>query len=75
MVAPKGVYMLHSILAVANLLAHYKSWLCYYVQVNSVHLKSNVDSKWTCKYLWVTIYFAVDGTYIDIYNMNIDNMN
>ena len=39
---PIGVYlpisMLHSILAVANLLAHNK-WICYYVHVNSVKLK------------------------------------
>ena len=33
-IPPKGVYLpipkLHSILAVANLLAHYNLWLCYY---------------------------------------------
>ena len=40
---PKGVYLpfpkLHSIFAVANLLAHNNLWLCFYVQVNSVRLK------------------------------------
>ena len=48
-----GVYLpiskLHSILAVANLLAHNNLWLCYYEQVNSVRLKSSVASKWESK--------------------------
>ena len=39
---PRGVYLpiseLHSILALANLLAHNNSWLCI-MQVNSVGLK------------------------------------
>ena len=62
---PKGVYLLisilYSILAVANLLAHYNTTISYYVQVNSLRLKSNVASKWESKHLWSTIYFAVDG--------------
>ena len=37
-----------------------------YVQVNSLRLKSSVASKWAGKHLWGTIYFAVDGTYLDI---------
>ena len=40
---PKGVYLpiskLHSILAVANLLAHNNITISYYVQVNSLRLK------------------------------------
>ena len=40
---PNGVYMpiskLHSILALANLLAHNNLWLCYYGQVNYARLK------------------------------------
>ena len=38
---------------------------CYYGQVNSVQIKSSVDSKWASKHLWGgggTIYFAGDGT-------------
>ena len=39
----KGVYLpilkLHSILPAANLLAHNNLWLCYYVEVNSLHPK------------------------------------
>ena len=53
---PKDVYLsisqLHSILAVANLLAHNNLWLCYYGQVNSVRLKYNVASKWASKNHW-----------------------
>ena len=37
--------------------------LCYYGQVNSLRLNSNVTSKWASKNLWGTIYFAGDGTY------------
>ena len=52
---PKGVYLpiskLHSILAIANLLAHNKLWLCYYEQVNSLMQKSNVAFKWANKNL------------------------
>ena len=63
---PKGVYLpifkIHSILAIANLLAHINSWLCYYGQVNSLRLKSSVASKWASKHLWGTIYFVVGGT-------------
>ena len=51
----KGVFLpiskLHSILAVTNLLAHNNITICYYVQVNSLRLKSSVTSKWTRKHL------------------------
>ena len=50
MVPPKGVYLLisklHSILAVANLIAHNNITISYFVQVNSLRLKSSVASKW-----------------------------
>ena len=53
---PKGVYLtiskLHSILAIANLLAHYNITTSYYGQVNSLLLKSSVASKWASKLLW-----------------------
>ena len=43
---PKGVYLsiskIHSILVAANLLAHNNITLNYYIQVNSLRLKSNV---------------------------------
>ena len=53
----KGVYLpilkLHSILAVANLLAHNNITINnYYVKVNSLRLKSRVTSKWASKHLW-----------------------
>ena len=58
-----GFSKLHLILALPNILAHYNITISYYVQVNSLWLKSNVVSKWASKKLWgVTIYFAVDGT-------------
>ena len=63
---PKGVYLpiskLHSILTVANLLAHNNLWLCYYGQVNLLWIKLSVVSKWASKFFGGTIYFAVDGT-------------
>ena len=64
MVPPKGVYYLpisklHSILAVANLLAPNKITICYYAQINSLELKSSVASKT----FGGTIYFAADGTF------------
>ena len=37
---------------------------CYYGQVNSLHLLSNVASKWANKHLRGSIYFAGDGTYV-----------
>ena len=46
-----------------NLLAHNNLWLCYYLQVNSLRLKSNLASK--CGQVNTfggIIYFAVDGT-------------
>ena len=43
---------LHFILAVANLLAHNNITISYYVQVNSLRLKSSVASKWASKHLW-----------------------
>ena len=52
---PKSFYFpiskQHSILALANLLAH-NLWLCYYVQVNLQRLKKSVASKWASKNLW-----------------------
>ena len=42
---------LHSILAVANLLALNNLWLCCYGQVNSLQLKSSVASKWVSKHI------------------------
>ena len=62
----KCVYLpiskLHAKLAVANLLAHNNITISYYMQVNSLRLKSSVASKWASKHLWGTIYFAVDST-------------
>ena len=53
---PKGVFLpiskLHSILAVANLLVHNNMTMSYYVQINSLRLKSTVASKWASKHLW-----------------------
>ena len=52
----KGVYVpiskMHFIIAVANLLAHNYITMRYYVQVNSLRLKSKVASKWASKHLW-----------------------
>ena len=66
MVPPIGVYLpiskLHSILALANLLAHDNSWLCYYGHIYSLQLKYSMASKWASKHLWGTVYFAGDGT-------------
>ena len=49
MIPPKGVYWpisnIHYISALANLLVHNKTWLCYYVQVISLRIISNVASK------------------------------
>ena len=64
---PKCIYLpiskLHSILAIENSLAHNNITMIYYVQVNSLRLKSNVAWKWASKHLWGAIYFAVDGTW------------
>ena len=53
---PKGVYWpiskLHSILAVANLLAHNNITIIYYGPVNSLRLQLSVVSKWASKHLW-----------------------
>ena len=53
MVPLTGFYLpiskLHSILAVANLLAHNNITISYYVQVNSLWLKSSVALKWASK--------------------------
>ena len=52
--------------AIANLLDHDNINISYYVQLNSLRLKSNVAWKWARKHLWGyggTIYFAVDGTF------------
>ena len=35
-----------------NLLAHNNIAINYYVQVNSLRLKSNITLKWACKHLW-----------------------
>ena len=50
----------NSISVVRNLLVH--NTICYYVQVNSLRLKSSVSSKWQVNSIRGTIYFAVDGT-------------
>ena len=42
---------IHSILAVGNLLAHNNITISYYVQVNSLQLKSRVASTWSSKHL------------------------
>ena len=56
MVPPEGVYLpiakLHSISAIANLLAHNNITISYNVEVNSLRLKSNVASEWTSKHIW-----------------------
>ena len=49
---------LYSILAVANLLAHYLMVMLW----TRLRLKENVALKWASKLLWGSIYFAVDGT-------------
>ena len=43
--------------------------LWYYGQVNSLRLKSNLDSKWASKHLWGNIYFAGNGSYIKTLKM------
>ena len=43
---------IHSILAIANLLALNNITISYYGQVNSLWVKSNVASKWASKHLW-----------------------
>ena len=52
---PKGVYLpiskLHCILAVANLLAHNNIKISFYLQLNSLQLKSNVTLEWASKHL------------------------
>ena len=59
---PKGVYSpiskVHSILAVAYLLAHNN--ISYYVQVNLLPLKSSVATKLASHTFGGTIYFAAD---------------
>ena len=57
-----NISKLQLILAIANLLVHNNITISYYVQVNSLLLISSVTSKCASKYLWGTIYFAVDGT-------------
>ena len=53
---------IHSILAVANILAHNNIAIRYYVQENSLLLKSNVASDGQINILGGTICFAIDGT-------------
>ena len=45
-------FKLHSIVAVAHLLALNNLWLCCYGQVNLVQLKDSVAWKWASKHLW-----------------------
>ena len=64
---PKGFYLLisklyYSILAVPKLLGHNNITISYYVQVNSLLLKSGVASKWAGKHLWEYHFFAADCT-------------
>ena len=56
---------LHSVLAVASLLAHDNTIISYYVQVGSWWLGSGVASDWASLRLWGAICFAVDGA-IDV---------
>ena len=70
MVPPKIFYLfylpiskLYSILAISNLLAHNNISISYYVQVNSLRLKSSVTLKWASKQLGVPfILLLMDGT-------------
>ena len=39
--------------------------LCYYGQVNSLRLKSTVDSKWQVNTFGSTIYSAGDGSWVE----------
>ena len=50
----------HSNLARTNLLAHNNVTISFYMQVNSLWLKSNVASKWASETFGGTIYFAVE---------------
>ena len=65
---PKVVYLaiskLHSILAVANLLAHNFITISYYGQVNSLKLKSSVALNGQVNPFGGAIYFTVDDTRI-----------
>ena len=68
---PKGVYLpiskLHSILAVANLLAHNnKCQICYCSQISLQ--SAAVNCSFFLTPLGVTIYFAGDGRYLELYN-------
>ena len=63
--------MLHLILAVANLLAHNNITVSYYLQANSLLLKSSVASKWASKNIWggrgklpFILLLMVSSTYI-----------
>ena len=61
---------LHSILAVPNLLGYNNIPISYYVQVNSLRLKSSVSFGYT---LEGTIYFSVDGSLLtDVICLNSD---
>ena len=46
-----AISKLHSILVVANLVAHNNITMNNYMQINSLQLKSNVASKWASKHL------------------------
>ena len=46
-----SIWNIRYILAVAKLLAHNNITICYYGQINSLRLKSNVASEWASKHL------------------------
>ena len=67
-ITPKGVYLpnskLHSILAVANLLAHNNiSQICYCGQISLPSAVDNCSFPWQFDTFGCNIYFAGDGTY------------
>ena len=77
MLPPKGVYLpiskLHSILAVANLLAHNnKSQICYCGQISLQSAAVNCSFPDTFR---GNIYFAGDGTFGDTVLFHFLNVN
>ena len=73
MVPHKGVYFiiskLHSILAVANLLAHNNiSQICYCSQISLQSAAVNCIFFWQSDSFGGNIYFAGDGTSIDSFS-------
>ena len=63
MIPPKilqlAISKLHSILVVPNLLVHNNITISYYGQVNSLRLKSSVDSKWASKHIWEVPFILI----------------